>query len=78
MAQPAYEGRCFPVAVRYLVNQPFALRRPAVEPRHLGGGGGLIDEDKVLRIKGRLFFPQRPAGRGNIGPILFGCVNAFF
>src|ERR1700687_6502998 len=29
-----------------------ALRSPAIEAGHVGGGGGLIDEDKLLRIKG--------------------------
>src|SRR5258707_4191 len=51
IAQPAYESRCFPVTVRHLINEPFALRSPAIEPVHLGGGSGLIDEDKFLRIK---------------------------
>jgi hypothetical protein len=74
MAQAAYESRCFPVTVRHLINEPFALRSPAIEPGHLGGGSGLIDEDKFLRIKGWLFFPQRLTGRGDVGPILFGCV----
>jgi hypothetical protein len=78
IAQPAYESRCFPMAVRHLIDEPFALRSPAIEAGHLGGGGGLIDEDKVLRIKGWLFFPQRLTGRGDVGPILLGRVYAFF
>ena len=52
IAQPAYESRCFPVAVWHLIDEPFALRSPAVQAGHLGGGSGLIDEDKLLRIKG--------------------------
>ena len=62
------------MAVWHLINEPLALRSPAIEARHLGGGSGLIDEDKFPRIKGWLFFPQRLAGRGDVGPILFGCV----
>jgi hypothetical protein len=27
------------------------LRSPAIEAGHFGGGGGLIDEDKLFRIK---------------------------
>jgi hypothetical protein len=38
--------------VWHLINEPFALRSPAIEAGHFGGGGGLIDEDKLLRIKG--------------------------
>src|SRR5258707_673650 len=52
IAQPAYESRCFPVAVWHLIDEPFALRSPAIKAGHLGGGSSLIDEDKLLRIKG--------------------------
>jgi hypothetical protein len=52
MAQAAYESCCFPVAVWHLINEPFALRSPAIEAGHLGGGSGLIDEDKLFWIKG--------------------------
>jgi hypothetical protein len=34
------------------INEPFALRSPAIEAGHLGGGSGLIDEDKLFWIKG--------------------------
>jgi hypothetical protein len=74
IAQPAYKSRCFPVAVWHLINEPFALRSPAIEAGHLGGGGGLIDEDKLFWVKDFLFFPQRLTGRGDVGPILFGRV----
>jgi hypothetical protein len=50
IVQPAYKSRCFPVAVWHLINEPFALRSPAIEAGQLGGGGGLIDEDKLFRI----------------------------
>jgi hypothetical protein len=52
IAQPAYESRRFPVTVRHLINEPFALWSPAIEAGHLGSGGSLIDEDKLFRIKG--------------------------
>ena len=51
IVQPAYESRGFPMAVWHLINEPLALRSPAIEAGHFGGGGGLIDEDKLLRIK---------------------------
>src|SRR5258706_2051324 len=31
IAQPAYESRCFPVAVWHFINEPFASRSPAIE-----------------------------------------------
>ena len=45
------------MAVWHLIDEPFALRSPAIEAGHVGGRGSLIDEDKFLRIKGYLFFP---------------------
>lgn len=51
IVQPAYESRSFPVAVWHLINEPLALRSPAIEAGHFGGGAGLIDEDELLRIK---------------------------
>jgi hypothetical protein len=75
IAQPAYKSRCFPVAVWHLINEPFALRSPAIEAGHLGGGGGLIDEDKLFRIKDFLFFPERLTGRSDVGPSKKGGKN---
>jgi hypothetical protein len=64
--------------MRHLIDEPFALRSPAIEAGHLGGGAGLIDEDKSLRVKGLLLFPQGAAGRRDVGPVLFGGVHALF
>src|SRR5258705_13913822 len=55
VAQPAYESRCFPVAVWHFINEPFALRRPAIEAGHLGGGGGAFREKKWVLGKGFFF-----------------------
>jgi len=53
---------------------PYQRAACLAEPCHrdLGGGGGLIDEDKLFWIKELLFFPERLTGRGDVGPILFG------
>jgi hypothetical protein len=56
--QPTYESCGFPVTVWDLINQPFALRIPAIKTGHLGGRGGVINEGQSFRIKGRLCFPQ--------------------
>jgi hypothetical protein len=47
VAQSGEEGRGLPAAVRDLVDEPLALRRPAMEARHIGFGPGLIDEDEA-------------------------------
>jgi hypothetical protein len=39
------------IDVRRQPNRAEASRSPAIEAGHFGGGGGLIDEDKLLRIK---------------------------
>ena len=66
------------MAVRHLVNEPFALRRPAIVSGHLGGGGGFVDEDKSFRIKSPLFLPQDLTGSGDVFPVLLGSVHALF
>ena len=76
--QPTYESCGFPVAVRDLINQPFALGSPAIKTGHLGGHCGFINEDKSFRIKGRLCYPQGLTGGGDIISILFGRVDTFF
>src|SRR5258708_38057263 len=68
MAQAAYESCCFPVAVWHLINEPFALRSPAVEAGPSGGGGGPLDQNKMLLMKGGLFFPPRRTLRGAARP----------
>jgi hypothetical protein len=52
--------------------------RAAVKPRHFGRGAGLVDEDQLVGIKLRREFAPSLTRRRNIGPILLGCVRAFF
>jgi hypothetical protein len=56
-----------------------AKRAFALRGGHLGGGSGLINEDKLFRIKGWRFSPQSltGTGRGDVGRILFGCMETF-
>src|SRR5258707_5841922 len=71
IAQPAYESRCFPVAVWHLINEPFALRSPAIEAVLLGGGSALLFEDKLVRNNGLFVFSQRPPGAHPLIALLF-------
>jgi hypothetical protein len=50
----------------------------AAQPRHLGVGAGLIDEDELVRIKINLRRKPRFARRRNVGPLLLGGVRGFF
>jgi hypothetical protein len=38
-----------PVSVRHRGDQPFTSRRPAIDPAHVRGGPGLIQEDQLFR-----------------------------
>jgi hypothetical protein len=55
-----------------------AAFRTAVKPRHFGRGAGLVDKDQLVGIKLRREFAPSLARRRNVGPILLGCVRAFF
>src|SRR3954463_886270 len=64
--------------VRHAGNEPFAARRPAVTPRHIGRCPGLIDEDQVRRVQIRLLFAPARAGGGAIRAGLLGGVVRLF
>lgn len=55
-----------------------AARCPAVQPRHLGGGAGLIDEDKPLRVKVKLTIEPGLPRRLHIAALLFVCMRCLF
>ena len=67
-----------PMAVRHMVNQPFALSAPAAQRRHVGLHPGLIDEHQPLDVDARLILAPPGAPLGNVRPLLLGGVNAFF
>ena len=46
VAQRGEEGRGLPAAMRNLVEEPLALRRPAAQAGHVGLRPGLVDEDQ--------------------------------
>ena len=77
-AQSGSEGRGQPMAVRDRSAATLTAFRAAVKPRHFGRGAGLVDEDQLVGIKLRREFAPSLTRRRNIGPILLGCVRAFF
>ena len=48
------------------------------QPRHLGRGAGLINEDEPFRIEIKLTFKPTPAGGFHIRALLFAGVRRLF
>ena len=78
VAQGGDECEGFPVAVQHLLDQALALRRAAPEAGDVGRDAGFIDEDQPFWIKPWLPSSQGVARGGDVRPILFGGVQAFF
>jgi hypothetical protein len=66
------------VAVRHLADEPFPASSPTVSAGHIGRGSGFIDEHQASRIKLGLLSAPRFTRRGDVGPVLFFRVQAFF
>ncbi len=77
-AQAGDEGHGFPMAVRRFCQQALTFRRPATQRRHIRFGPGLIDEDQPGRIDFSLMAAPLDAPAGDIRPVLFAGVQAFF
>jgi hypothetical protein len=66
------------MAMGYRSAAALAPRRPAMAPRHLGRGAGLVDEDQPLGLQiGLGFEPGLPATE-NVRPLLLAGVRGFF
>src|SRR5262249_57421949 len=76
-AQAGYEGKGFPVSLRYAANQSLAARAPAAQPVHFRIGRGLVDEHQSGGIKHGL--PSLPASTcpGHVRAILLRVAQAF-
>src|SRR5271167_1354166 len=51
LPQAAYEGDCFPMSMRSVVDQSFATRSTAAQPHHRGVRAGFVDEHQPGWIK---------------------------
>jgi hypothetical protein len=78
VAQRRNEGRRFPMAKRYLADEPFTARSATVATGHVCGCAGFIDEHQLSRIKPGLHLAPCLTRRGDVRPVLFGRVQAFF
>ena len=66
------------MTMRDFADKPFTTWGPAPQPRHVGAGASLVDEDQPVRGKLRLILrPHGPRGR-NVRPVLLGRAKAFF
>jgi hypothetical protein len=66
------------MAMGYRSQAALASFRASITARHLRRGTRLIDEDEAGRIERRLYLAPGLALRGDVGPILLGCVRRFF
>jgi hypothetical protein len=64
--------------MQHLLDQTLAARRAAVETSNIGRNAYFIDEDELFWIKPRLPPSQGVTLGGDVRPILFGGVQAFF
>jgi hypothetical protein len=62
------------VTVRDRSPQPQAARTPAIAPRHVCGGPGLVDKDQALGIERRLAADEDAPSLGYIRAVLLGRV----
>lgn len=51
MAQPGHECDGLPMSLRHVADQSQAARTTPAQPRHIGRGGGLVDEHQSGRVK---------------------------
>jgi hypothetical protein len=77
-AQSGGERGGLPMAKGRLANQSLSFAASTTDADHLGRGSGLINEDQFPGIKFCLAGLEALPGLGDVGPILFGCVQGFF
>ena len=78
VAQPRHEGSGLPMAVRDPGSEALALRRPAAQPGHVGGGPRLVDEHEPGRIEIELAVEPLFPSAQNVRAVLLGRVGGLF
>ena len=78
LAQGGHEGHGLPMPPGNPADHPLATFGASIEPRHVGAGSRLIDEDKLLRIQCLLLGPPSRAPLGDVRSLLLGGVRDFF
>ena len=67
-----------PVAVRSVADQSLALGRTAAQPRQIGFGGRLVDEDQPRRVERTLAPLTAASGPRHVRPVLFSRIERLF
>ena len=78
LPQAGDEGRGMPMAMRHGIDQALAPKAPAVAPRHVGGGAGLVEEHEARGVHVALPDTPAPALARDIGPVLLGRSQRLF
>ncbi len=77
-AERANKGGGLPMPMGHRCAATLAPCRPAVTPRHLGRGAGLVDEDKPLGLQiGLGVEPGLPAAQ-DVSSLLLASVRGYF
>ena len=78
VTQRGEESRSLPAAVRNLVDEPLAFRRPAAQAGHVGLRPGLVDEDQAPGIDEALIGPPSFAVAAYVRAILLARDQGLF
>jgi hypothetical protein len=78
MAQTRRQGDRLPRTVWHAADQSLAARAASSKPHDIGGGRGLVEEDRRGRVKKALSSDPAPARPGRVGARLLRCAQAFF
>jgi hypothetical protein len=73
--QPGQEGCRLPMAIGNAGPEPLTSWSASPQPRHVGGGPRLVDEDEALRIEIELVVEPLSAPLQDVGPVLLGRVR---
>jgi hypothetical protein len=73
-SQSGDQGGQLPVSLWDGGSQPQTARTPAIAPRHVRGGPGLVDEDQAVGVERRLAADEHAPSLGDIRAVLLGRV----
>src|ERR1700682_5466810 len=78
MPQAGHEGKCFPMSVRRVADQPLSARAAASKPNHAGVRPRFVDKHQSGRVKHALLAHPTLARADHVCPLLLRRVQSFF